>query len=201
MPGRLRIRRKAAAGRNFLPAPTTVQAQAAVRITVQLLITVQALEFPPLIALTMRRRATLAETAGLRWICTGLSLRRESSRVIHRPRNGTSQDTIRRHNTMSLVTIHLRRAMNRVGHTQAQAQARDRTTVVAAHTRAAAVEGRHLMAAGDHRPTVAEVTANHTRARAPAPIAARGSSKNTCREAARRKQNERRTTNRRSFCA
>ena len=47
--------------------------RAAVQITVQWLITVQALEFPPQTALTMRRKATLAETAGLRWICIGLS--------------------------------------------------------------------------------------------------------------------------------
>jgi hypothetical protein len=70
---RHRTRRKAAAGRNFLPAPTTVQAPAAVQITVQQLIMIQAPEFPLLTALTMRRRATPAEIAGLRWICIGLS--------------------------------------------------------------------------------------------------------------------------------
>jgi hypothetical protein len=37
------------------------------------LITVQGLEFPPQTALTMHRKATLAETAGHRWICIGLS--------------------------------------------------------------------------------------------------------------------------------
>jgi hypothetical protein len=51
-----------------------VQAPAADQITVQPLIMIQALEFPLLTALIMHRRATLAlETAGLRWICIGLS--------------------------------------------------------------------------------------------------------------------------------
>ena len=75
---------------------------------------------------------------------------------------------------MSLATIRLRRAMNRVGHIQDQAQ--DRTTAaVAAHIRAAAaVVDPHPMAAVEvRRPTVAEATANHTRTRAPAPIIAR----------------------------
>jgi hypothetical protein len=61
------------AGRNFRPAPTTVQTQAAVQITVRQLTPVQALEFLPLTALTMHRKAILVETAGLRSICTGLS--------------------------------------------------------------------------------------------------------------------------------
>jgi hypothetical protein len=60
-------------GRNFLPAAITVQARAAFLITLQLLITVQGLEFPQRTALTMHRKATLAETAGLRSICIGLS--------------------------------------------------------------------------------------------------------------------------------
>jgi hypothetical protein len=60
-------------GRNFLPAAITVQARAAFLITRQLLITVQVLEFPPQTALTMHRKATLAATAGLRWICIGPS--------------------------------------------------------------------------------------------------------------------------------
>ena len=80
---------------------------------------------------------------------------------------------------MSLATIHLRRAMNRAGHIQDRAQ--DRTAVVVAHTRAAAVVDlnrtvavdRHLMAAEDHRPTAAGATANHIRARAPVPITGR----------------------------
>ena len=66
--------RKAVAGRDFLPTVTTVQTRAAVQIVVRQLITIQALEFPLQTALTMHRRATLTvETAGLRWICIGLS--------------------------------------------------------------------------------------------------------------------------------
>jgi len=106
---------------------------------------------------------------------------------------------------MSLATIHLRRAMNRAGHIQDRAQ--DRTTVaVAAHTRAAAAVAvavdPHPMAAVEvHRHTVAGATANHTRTRAPDPITAREAARALLVRFARRKQNERRTTNRRSFCA
>jgi len=197
------------AGRNFLPAPTTIQTRAAVQITLRRLTTVQALEFPLQTALTMQRGATLAETAGLRWICIGPSLRPESSLAIHRPRSGMSPVTIRRPNTMNPDTIRLRRAMNLVAHIQDQGQGR--ATAVAAHTHAATVAvDTHRTAAADphpmaveavHRPTVAEATPIHIRARAPAPITDSGAARTLLVRFARPKQNEQRKTNRRSFCA
>jgi hypothetical protein len=76
-----------------------------------------------------------------------------------------SPDTIRRHNTMSLATIRLRRAVNLVAHTPDRA--RDRTIAAADRTRvAAAAVDRHPTGAVEvHRPTVAEAAiANHTQA-------------------------------------
>src|SRR5207302_3318511 len=63
---RRRTHRRVVAGKNFLPAPTTVQAPVAVQITIQQLITIQGPAFPLPTALTLHRRATPAETAGLR---------------------------------------------------------------------------------------------------------------------------------------
>jgi hypothetical protein len=135
-----------------------VQTRAASQIAVQQLITTQALEFPPLIALTMQRKA-LAETAGLRWICTGPLLRPESSRaatrVIHRLPSG-----------MSLATIRLPRVGNLAARTQARDRALVRATAVAVHIRAAAAEDRRLTGTVEvHHPMLAEAAiANHTRA-------------------------------------
>jgi hypothetical protein len=176
---RLRTDRKAAAGRNFLPAPTTVQARAAAQITVLQLITIRVLEFPLLTALTMHRRATLAETAGLRLICIGLLSRPENSRVIHRPRSGASPATIRLRNTMSLATIRLPHGVILVARTQDRA--RDRTTAVAAHRAAAAAVDRHLTGIMEaHRLTAAAI-ANPIRT--PAHITVSGASKNITAQA------------------
>ena len=118
---------------------------------------VPVLEFLRPTVLTMLRKATLAEAAGLRLICTGPSSRpensQEASRVIHRPRNGgASPDIIRQPSTMNLDTIHQRHAANLAVHIQD----RDRATAVVAHTPAAAVADTHRTATADIRPTLAE---------------------------------------------
>ena len=176
---------------------------------------VQTLEFPLQNALTMHHGATLAETAGLRWICIGPSLRPESSLAIHRPRSGMSPVTIRRPNTMNPDTIRLRRAMNLVAHIQDQGQ--DRATAVAAHThaatvavdthRTAAAEVAHIRVVapeGDHRLTVAVLhpiavaaeDMNHTRV----PVRTVSGGAEHCPLIGVDKEKERRKTNRRSFC-
>jgi len=103
----------------------------------------------------MQRQAIPAETAGRRSICIGQSLRPESSRAIHRPRNGTSRVIIRRLNTMSPDIIRLRHTVTRADHTRVPAQ--DRAAAAADTHRTAAVVAHIRMAAPevDHRPTVA----------------------------------------------
>ena len=103
---------------------------------------------------------------------------------------------------MSLVIIRLRRVMNRVVHIQDQAQ--DRTTVVAAHTHAVAVVDPHRTAVVDRHPMAAEAR-RHTVAEAGIAIRNRLPATANVRLTllqtfSRRTKNERRTTNRRSFC-
>lgn len=104
----------------------------------------------------MQRRATPAETAGRRSICIGQSLRPESSRAMHRPRNGTSRVTIRRLNTMSPDIIRLRRTATRADHIQVQAQDLAAAEAVDTHRTAAAGDRIRVVAPEvDHRLTAA----------------------------------------------
>jgi hypothetical protein len=107
---------------------------------------------------------------------------------------------------MNPDTIRLRRAVNLVAHIQDQGQ--DRATAVAAHTHAAAVDIHRTAAAADthrtaaavHRRTAAAVAiAIHIPA--PVPTTDSGAARTLRVSFARPKQNERRTTNRRSFFA
>ena len=99
----------------------------------------------PETAMTMPRRAALAETVSLRWNCIGPSSRPvkrlPAGRVIRRQPRGMSLDTIRLLRAASL-TVHLhRRALSRISHMTAAADrdhhptatvVRHRTVVVAA---------------------------------------------------------------------
>lgn len=117
----------------------------------------------------MQRKAIPAETADRRSICIGPSLRPESSRVIHRPRNGTSRVIIRRLNTMSPDIIRLRRTVTRADHTRVPAQDRaaaaadtHRTAAVVAHIRVAAPEVDHRLTAAVLHPIAVAEGMNHT---------------------------------------
>jgi hypothetical protein len=110
---------------------------------------------------------------------------------------------------MNPDTIRLRRAVNLAAHIQDQGQ--DRATAVAAHTRAAtaAVDIHRTAAAADPHPMAAEAVHRRTVAGAviaihipaPVPTTDSGAARTLLVSFARPKQNERRTTNRRSFCA
>jgi hypothetical protein len=107
---------------------------------------------------------------------------------------------------MNPDTIHLRRAVNLVAHIQDQGQ--DRAAAVAAHTHAAAVDIHRTAAAADpHRTAVADRPRTVAGAAiaihipAPVPTTDSGAARTLLVSFARPKQNERRTTNRRSFCA
>jgi len=107
---------------------------------------------------------------------------------------------------MNPDTIRLRRAMNLVAHIQVQGQ--DRATAVAAHTHAASVD-IHRTAAADRHPMAVEAVHRRTVAAvaiaihipAPVPTTDSGAARTLLVSFARPKQNERRKTNRRSFCA
>src|ERR1700739_1898105 len=166
---------------------------------------VLAREFPQPTEWTMVPRATPAATAGLRLICIGQSLRPESSRAIHRPRNGTSLVTIRQPSTMSPDIIRHRHTATRADHIQVQAQDRavaeavdtHRTVVVAAPIRVVAPEVAHrLTVAVLHPIAVVAEGMNHTRV----PVRTVSGGAEHCSLIGVDKEEERRTTNRRSFC-
>ena len=150
----------------------------------------------------MQRRATPEETAGRRSICIGQSLRPESSRAMHRPRNGTSRVTILRLSTMSPATIRHRHTATHADHIQVQAQDRAAVEAVDTHHTAAEAHIRVVAPEGDHRLTeavlhpIAVVAEGMNHTRVPVRIVSGGAE--YCPLIGVDKEKERRTTNRRS---